>query len=77
VYVVSAIRSDSKAKRLYSDVGSGLLIRRIGYTRTLIGTIPQQTDFDDYREVEGLRLPFTIKMSFVGPGSLPIIRKIH
>ncbi len=74
-YVVSAVRSDNKPERLYFDVQSGLLIRRIGYTRTLIGTIPQQTDFDDYREVEGLRLPFTIKMAFTDPGSLPIIRK--
>jgi hypothetical protein len=75
VYVVSAVRSDSKVERLYFDVESGLLTRRIGYTRTLIGTIPEQTDFDDYREVEGLRLPFAIKMSFADPGSLPIIRK--
>ena len=75
VYVVSAVRSDNKPERLYFDVQSGLLIRRIGYTRTLIGTIPQQTDFDDYREVEGIRLPFTIKIAFTDPGSLPIFRK--
>ena len=75
VYVVSAVRSDNKPERLYFEVESGLLRRRIGYTRTLIGTIPQQTDFDDYCEVEGLRLPFTIKMAFVDPGSLPITRK--
>jgi len=75
VYVVNAIRLDNKAERLYFDVESGLLIRRIGYARTLIGTIPQQTDFDDYREVGGLRLPFTITMSFADPSSLPIVRK--
>ncbi len=74
-YVVSAVRSDNKPERLYFDVENGLLIRRIGYTRTLIGTIPQQTEFEDYREVEGLRLPFTIKMAFTDPGSLAIIRK--
>jgi hypothetical protein len=75
VYVVSAVRSDNKPERLYFDVESGLLRRRIGYTLTLIGTIPQQTDFEDYRVVEGLRLPFTMKMAFVDPGSLPITRK--
>ena len=57
------------------DVEGGLLVRRVGYTRTLIGTIPQQTDFEEYREVEALRLPFTMKMSVADPGSLPIIRK--
>jgi Photosynthetic reaction centre cytochrome C subunit len=75
VYVISAVRLDGKSERLYFDVESGLLRRRIGYTRTLIGTIPQQTDFEDYREVEGLKLPFTIKMAFADPGSLPITRK--
>ncbi len=75
VYFVSAVRSDDKRERLYFDVESGLLRRRISYLRTLVGSIPQQTDFEDYREVEGLRLPFTIKMAFADPGSLPITRK--
>ena len=75
VNVVSAVRSDNKPERLYFDVESGLLRRRISYIRTLIGTIPQQTDFDDYREVDGLKLPFIIKMATADPGSLPITRK--
>ncbi|HYX30034.1 MAG TPA: c-type cytochrome [Pyrinomonadaceae bacterium] len=75
VYVISAVLSDNKVERLYFDVESGLLRRRVGYTRTLIGTIPQQTDFEDYREVQGVRLPFTITMAFVDSGSLPIVRK--
>ena len=75
VYVVVAVRSDDKPERLYFDVESGLLRRRISYLRTLVGAIPQQTDFEDYREVEALRLPFIIKMSFADPGSSPITRK--
>src|SRR5437870_5788411 len=65
VYVVSAIRPDNKRERLYFDVENGLLRRRISYMLTKIGIIPQQTDFEDYREVEGLRLPFTITASYV------------
>jgi hypothetical protein len=75
VYIVSAVRLDNKPERLYFDVESGLLRRRIGYTLTLVGAIPQQTDFDDYRVVEGLRLPFTMKMAFADPGSQPVTRK--
>lgn len=75
VYVVSAVRSDNKSERLYFDVERGLLRRRISYIRAFVGTIPQQTDFDDYREVEGLRLPFTVEVAFADPGSLPITRK--
>ena len=75
VYVLSAVRQDDKLERLYFEVETGLLRRRISYLRSLVGTIPQQTDFEDYRQVDGSRLPFTIRMSFADSGSLPIIRK--
>jgi len=75
VYVVSAVRSDNKRERLYFDVQSGSLRRRISYTRTMIGNIPQQIDFDDYRDVEGLLLPFTIRASYVDASSPIITRK--
>jgi len=75
VYVVSAVRFDERLERLYFEVESGLLRRRVSYLRTLVGTVPEQTDFEDYREVDGLKLPFTITLSFADPGSRPIIRK--
>ena len=75
VYVLSAIRFDNKRERLYFDVENGLLRRRISYMSTIVAAIPQQTDFEDYREVEGLKLPFMITVSGVDRGSLPITRK--
>ncbi|PWT93110.1 MAG: hypothetical protein C5B55_05160 [Blastocatellia bacterium] len=75
VYTVNAVRSDNKVERLYFDIENGLLRRRISYMRTLIGIVPQQTDFEDYRETGGLKLPFTIRMSYADPGSIPITRK--
>jgi photosynthetic reaction center cytochrome c subunit len=75
VYAVSAVRFDDRLERLYFDAESGLLRRRISYLRTLVGTIPQQTDFEDYREIDGLKLPFTTRMAFADPGSAPITRK--
>ena len=74
VYVVNAIRPDNKRERLYFDINTGLLRRRISFTPTMIGIIPLQTDFEDYREVEGLRLPFTIR-GYVDAGMPIIIRK--
>jgi len=76
VYAISGVRFDARLERLYFDVASGLLRRRISYLRTLVGTIPQQTDFEDYRSVDGLKLPFTITMAFADPGSRPITRKL-
>src|SRR5215471_9555519 len=75
MYVLNAVRSDGKSESLYFDLESGLLRRRISYVRTLVGTIPQQTDFEDYREVDGIKLPFTIRTAFADPGSIPITRK--
>ena len=77
VYVVSAVRSDNKRERLYFDVQSGLLRRRISYMSTVIGIIPQQTDFEDYRQVQSLKLPFAIRASYVDAGSPPITRKFE
>src|SRR5207248_10052297 len=58
-----------KRERLYFDVENALLRRRISYMSTIVATIPQQTDFEDYREVEGLKLPFMITVSSVDRGS--------
>jgi photosynthetic reaction center cytochrome c subunit len=74
VYVISAVRHDNKRERLYFETESGLLRRRISLTDTMIGVIPEQTDFADYREVEGLRFPFTIRTLFVD-GRIPIVTR--
>jgi hypothetical protein len=63
VYLVDATRKDDKRERLYFDVETGLLLRRISYTPTMIGIIPEQIDFGDYRGVEGLKLPFSVRIS--------------
>ncbi len=66
VYVVNAIRPDQKRERLYFGTESGLLLRRVSDTETIIGVIPEQIDFDDYRDVEGgVKLPATIRVSAV------------
>jgi hypothetical protein len=63
VYVVGATsRSDSREK-LYFEVESGLLVRQFVAFKTAFGSIPEVTDFDDYREVSGVKLPFTITWS--------------
>jgi Photosynthetic reaction centre cytochrome C subunit len=74
-YVVTANRSDTEVERLFFDVETGLLLRRITYMRTMIGTIPQQWDFEDYRDVEGVKMPFTIRLSIIDAGSPFNVRK--
>ena len=52
-------------QRLYFDTTSGLLVRRVILTRSPVGEIPQQTDFDDYRDVGGTKFPFYTRLSLV------------
>lgn len=51
-------------ERLYFDTRSGLLARRQLEAQTALGRLPFATDFDDYREVDGLRWPFTVQQLF-------------
>lgn len=75
-YVVIGNRSQTEIERLFFDVETGLLLRRIGYLRTMIGIIPNQIDFEDYRDVDGVKVPFTIRRSTVDAGSAFSVRKL-
>jgi hypothetical protein len=60
-YVVLGTRQDNQIERLYFDVQSGLLVRRYSETPTYFGTISTGTDYDDYRKVGSVRLPFLVR----------------
>jgi hypothetical protein len=63
VYLVDATRKDERRERLYFDAESGLLVRRITFAPTMIGIIPEQIDLSDYREIQGIKFPFTVRVS--------------
>lgn len=64
-YVV-AFRVDPKTTRLYFfDAQTGLLLRQTTTTSTMIAPLAEQVDFEDYREVDGVKLPFTMRVSDV------------
>jgi photosynthetic reaction center cytochrome c subunit len=48
----------------YFDKETGLLSRRVVTTDTPIGIDSEQTDYEDYREVEGVKVPHTIRTSY-------------
>jgi len=43
---------------LYFDKNSGLLLRVVRYGGSLIGRLPTQVDYSDYRDVGGIKFPF-------------------
>jgi photosynthetic reaction center cytochrome c subunit len=65
VYVLRGTNTANKRERLYFDAQTGLLVRRVMFTPTPIGIIPEQVDFEDYREVDGVKVPFIIRISSV------------
>jgi hypothetical protein len=63
-YVIETKATDgSRTEKLFFDGETGLLLRRIVLTNTLLFPFPEQTDFEDYREVDGVKLPFTVRIS--------------
>src|SRR5690349_5936511 len=50
-------RSAGMPVNFYFD-DAGLLVRTVRWNRTPVGTVPTQTDFSDYRDVAGVKMPF-------------------
>ena len=58
LYVIQGHTPGGLPVKLYFDAESGLLVRQIRYTEAFLGRNMQQIDYDDYREVGGVKLPF-------------------
>jgi len=65
-YVVQAKPADGPVEKLFFDVKTGLLVRRYTESDTALGKLPLQTDYEDYRDVDGVKQPFLIHWSFPG-----------
>ncbi len=63
VYVVEGQSSDIRRFKFYFDTKSGLLVRQIQYNKTLLGYLQTQTDFKDYRNVNGVMFPFELHVA--------------
>lgn len=61
-YVVEGT-TDTKTERYYFDSKTGLLLRKITLNKTMLMPFPEQVDFEDYQEVDGVKMPFTIRYS--------------
>jgi len=61
-YVVEST-TDANTERYYFDSQTGLLLRKITLNKTVLMPFPEQVDFEDYREVDGVKMPFTIRYS--------------
>ncbi len=44
--------------KLFFDQESGLLLRQVRYSGTIVGINPYQVDYSDYRDVSGAKVPY-------------------
>ena len=59
VYVVQGSAPNGMLGTFYFDKQTHLLLRYVRQTPSPVGRISIQQDFDDYREVDGIKFPFT------------------
>ena len=57
VFLVQGNGPRGSIASLYFDRETGLLLRVVRYTPSQIGKVPTQVDYEDYREVDGIRFP--------------------
>ena len=65
-YLLLAIREGQPPVKLYFDERSGLLVRMVRYAETPLGRNPTQIDYADYRDVDGVQIPYRITTSQPG-----------
>ena len=58
VQVVQGTTARGGTATLYFDAETGLLVRHVRYNDSPVGRISRQTDYSDYREVAGVKMPF-------------------
>jgi len=51
--------------KLYFDDDSGLLVRSVHFTNTLVGQVTTQVEYGDYRAVSGIKIPFKWTVTWV------------
>ncbi len=69
VYVLQSNIAPGVRQRLYLDAENGLLVRRVVLRSSLVGDIPIETDYSDYRDAGGFKLPYTVRISSITPWS--------
>lgn len=57
-YEVVGERDGKPPIELYFDAQSGLLVRMVRFGETALGRLPTQIDYADYKELDGVKIPY-------------------
>jgi len=65
VNVVQGTGANGVLATMYFDQESGLLVRVVRLTRSPIGRVPTEVDYSDYRDVNGVKMPFRVTFAWL------------
>jgi hypothetical protein len=66
VWIVQGTNAGQPPVKFYFNQESGLLMRLVRYSDSPIGRVPTQIDYDDYRAVSGVKMPFRWTTTWTG-----------
>ncbi len=75
--VISCEKVGQPPLKLYFDKQSGLLTRVVRYAQSPLGLVPTQIDYDDYRAVDGVQIPYRLRVGRPGESSTIQLEKIQ
>ena len=73
VYVVEGAYAGDTPDKLYFDAQTGLLLRMDAVVDSPQGRVISETTFDDYREVDGVKVPHSVRASM---GAATVVMRI-
>jgi hypothetical protein len=66
-YLIVGYPEGDLPEQLFFDTQTGLLLRKGTATATALGEYALQTDYDDYREVGGVKIPYLVRTIGISP----------
>jgi photosynthetic reaction center cytochrome c subunit len=77
VMVMEGVSAGGNNVKLYFDPKSGLLTRMVRFTNLPVGFIPTEIDYSDYRDVNGIKMPFHVVKTWVDGRSDVVLSSIQ
>src|ERR1700723_2805121 len=76
-YAVEATRAEGAPDRIYFDTQSGLMVRSVNQRNTSDGVTEFTADVDNYTEVDGVKLPFTVRQTSASAAFIIQFTEVH
>ena len=76
--IVQGRKASGVPVKLYFDEETGLLVRVVRYSsESPVGRVPTQIDFEDYRDVQGIKFPFKWTSKWTDGRTVYVIKNVQ